>query len=95
MRGVLPGLAFEQLRHRVQQEREEQAIRLGEIESSLEGASGRLPVTERVPGAGLQQQSRDHPHLMGFRGRAVQDGRDRGGRRWRVVLGEPRRRHGG
>ena len=29
MRGALPGLAFEQLRNRVQQEGEEQAIRLG------------------------------------------------------------------
>ena len=45
MRGALQGMAFKQLRHPVQQEREEQAIRLGEIEPSLEGASGRLPLT--------------------------------------------------
>ena len=95
MRGALPGLAFEQLRHRVQQEREEEAIMLGEIEPSLEGASGRLPLTERVPGARLQQESRDPPHLMGFRSRAVEDGRERGGRRSRVLPGEPQRRHSG
>ncbi len=87
MRGALPGLAFKQLRHRVQQEREEQAIGLGEIE----GASGRLPLTERIPGARLQQESRDQPYLMRSRGRAVEDGRERGGRRSRVVLGEPQR----
>jgi hypothetical protein len=51
VRGVLPGMAFKQLRHRVQQEREEQAIRLGEIQPSLKGASGSLPLSERVPGA--------------------------------------------
>jgi hypothetical protein len=95
MRGALPGVALKQLRRRVQQEREEQAIRLGEIEPSLEGTSGRLPLTERVPGARLQQESRDQPHLMRSRGRAVEDGRERGGRRSRVVLSEPQRRHGG
>ena len=85
MRGALPGMAFKQLRHRVQQEREEQAIRLGEIEPSLERASGSLPLTERVPGARLQQERRDQPHLMGSRSRAVEDGRERGGRRSRVL----------
>jgi hypothetical protein len=35
VRCALPGMAFEQLRQRVQLEREEQAIRLGEIEPSL------------------------------------------------------------
>ena len=95
MRGALPDMAVKQLRRRVQQEREEQAIRLGEIEPSLEGTSGRLPLTERVPGARLQQESRDQPHLMGSRGRAVEDRRQRGGRRSRVVLGEPQRGHSG
>jgi len=50
MRGALPGMAFKQLRHRVQQEREEQAIRLGQIEPSLEGMSGSLPLTESGAG---------------------------------------------
>jgi hypothetical protein len=59
MRGALPGMAFKQLRHRVQQEREEQAIRLGEIEPSFEGTSGRLPLTERGPGGRLQQECGD------------------------------------
>lgn len=95
MHSALPRVAFKQLRHRIQQEREEQASRLGKIEPSLEGASGGLPLTERVPGARLQQESRDLPHLMGSRDGAVEDGRERGGRRSRVVLGEPQRRHSG
>jgi hypothetical protein len=52
--GALPGVAFKQLRYWVQQERQEQPIRLGEIEPSLEGASGRLPLTERVLSARLE-----------------------------------------
>ena len=95
MRGALPRVAFKQLRHRIQQEREEQASRLGRIEPSLGGASGGLPLTEGVPGARLQQESRDLPHLMGSRDGAVEDGRERGGRRSRVVLDEPQRRHSG
>src|SRR5580704_12062764 len=95
VRGALPGMAFKQLRHRVQQEREEEAIRLGEMEPSLEGSSGGLPLTERVPGARLQQESRDLPHLMGSRNRGAEDGRERGDRRLRVVLGEAQRSQGG
>jgi hypothetical protein len=93
--GALPGVAFKQLRYWVQQERQEQPIRLGEIEPPLEGASGRLPLTERVPGARLQQKSRDQPHLLRSRSQTVEDGRERGGRRSRVVLGEPQRCHSG
>jgi hypothetical protein len=86
-------MAFEQLGHRVQQEGEEQAMRLGEIEPPLEGAPGGLPFPERFPSARLQQESRDQPHLMRTAGRAVEDGRERVGRRPRVVLGEPQRCH--
>jgi hypothetical protein len=75
------GMAFEQLRQRVQLEREEQAIRLGEIEPSLEGVSGRLPLAERGPGARLKQPSRGPPHRTGGRGRAVENEGERGGRR--------------
>jgi hypothetical protein len=75
--------------------RDEQAVGRGEIEPALEGPSGRLPLTERVPGARLEQESRDHPHLMRSRSRADQDGRERGGRCSRVALGEPQRRHRG
>src|SRR4029077_15082853 len=45
-------------------------------------------LAERIPGARLQQQRRDLPHLVRSRGRAVQDGRERGGGRSRVVLAE-------
>ena len=51
MRGALPGVAFKQLRHRVQQEREEQAIGLGEIEPSLESNVRQPPAHRaRIPG---------------------------------------------
>ena len=72
-------MAFEQLRYRVQQEQEEQVVWLGEIESVLEGAFDRLPLTERGTGACLKQESRDQPHLTRCRARAVEDGRERGG----------------
>ncbi len=69
MRGVLPGVTFQQLRHRVQQEREQQAVRLGEIERSLEGVSGSLPLTERVPGA-RRPMDRRSPVFIGMAGAA-------------------------
>ena len=53
MRGALAGMAFKQVRQGVQQEREEQAVRLGEVECSLEGMSGSLPLAERVSGTRL------------------------------------------
>jgi hypothetical protein len=95
VRGALPGMAFQQLGRRVQQEREEQPVGLGEVERSLEGASGRLSLTARVLSARLQQEGRDQPSLMGSSSRPVEQGRERGGRRSRVVLGEPQRRHSG
>jgi hypothetical protein len=87
-------MAFKQLRYRVEQEREQQVSWLGEIESALESAFGRLPLTERGTGARLKQEGRDQPHLTGW-ARAVEDRRERGGRRPRVVLREPQRRHSG
>jgi hypothetical protein len=94
VRGALPGMAFKQLRYRVEQEREQQVSWLGEIESALESAFGRLPLTERGTGARLKQEGRDQPHLTGWAW-AVEDRRERGGRRPRVVLREPQRRHSG
>ena len=91
MRSALPRVAFKQLGHRIRQEREEQASRLGKIEPSLEGASGGLPLTEGVPGARLQQESRDLPHLMGSRDGAVEDGRERGGQDGIGLRGLPSR----
>jgi hypothetical protein len=88
-------MAFEQLRQRVQLERKEQAIGLGQIEPALEGASGRLPLAECVPGARLDQKGRYQPRLMGWRGLVAEEGRERGRRRLRVVLREQQRRRRG
>jgi hypothetical protein len=97
VRGALPGVALEQLRRRVDEERQEHAVELGEIEGALEGAPGGGRVAERVAGDRLQQECSHHPGRMDpdSGDRAVDDGRERGGRRLRVVLGEPQRRQGG
>jgi hypothetical protein len=53
VRGALPGMVLKQVRKRVQEEREEQAVRLGKIEPSLNGASGGLMLIESFPSARL------------------------------------------
>ena len=80
MRGALPGVALEQPRRRVQQEREDRAVGLGEIEGALQGAPGGGLVAERVAGDRLQQEGLPPPRPDGPRpgSRAVQDGRERG-----------------
>ena len=55
VRGAVPGLALEQRRAGVQQERQERAVGLGEIERALQGAVGGAGVAERVPGDRRQQ----------------------------------------
>src|SRR6266700_1709252 len=71
-------------------------IRLGgAVERLLEGPPGSARVAERVTGDRLEQERLDVPQ-MGVRHhhRAVDDGCERGGRRRRVILGEPQRRLG-
>ena len=86
-------MTLEQSRRGVEQEREQQAFRLGEIEGALEGAPGGGPVAERVAGDRLEQERLNYPE-MGVRQRdgAVDDGRERLRRRLRIVLGEPQHR---
>jgi len=66
----------------------------GEIERPLQGAPGGGRVAERVARRRLQQQSRHHRERLGPDG-AVDDGRERGRSRLRIVLGKPQRRQGG
>ena len=66
----------------------------GEIERPLQGAPGGGRVAERVARRRLQQQSRHHRERLGPDG-AVNDGRERGRSRLRIVLGKPQRRQGG
>ena len=95
MRGTLPGPALEQVRRRVQHEPQEPAVGFGQIERALEGApGGGLVAAERIPGDRLQQERRDQPGPPAHGSGAIQDRRERGGRRVRIVLGEPQRRGG-
>ncbi len=50
MRGAAPGVAPEQLRGGMKQEREDRAVGLDEIEGALQSSPGRDRVAERVAG---------------------------------------------
>ena len=91
MAGVLPGLTLEQPRRRVDEEREQHAVRLGGIERALKGASGGVLVAEGVPRDRLLHQGRHQPDRMNSGNGAVDYGPERG-RRLRVAMGQPQRR---
>ena len=55
------GLLEELRRRRVKEEREKQAVRLGEIQSALQGSLGVACVAERVARERLQQEGVDGP----------------------------------
>ena len=74
--------------------RQEDAVGLGDIEGTLERAPGGGPVAECVPRDRLQHESANQPVRPGHGSGAVQDRRQRGGRRARVVLGQPQHRLG-
>ena len=94
VRGALPGVALEQARRGVQQEPQQRAVGFGQVQRALKGAPGGGRVAERVPGDRLQQEGLDQPGPPAHSGGAVQDRRERHGRRVRVVLGEPQHRGG-
>ena len=70
VRGALPGLALEQVRCRVQQEPQQRAVGLGQIQRALQGAPGGGRVAERVPGDRLQQERLEPARTAGSRGRS-------------------------
>jgi hypothetical protein len=92
--GPLLGVALEQSRRGVEQERDERAVGFGGIEGVLEGAPGGVRVAECVAGDRLQQECLHHPQRGECGDRTVQDRRERGRRRLRVVPGEPQCRQG-
>jgi hypothetical protein len=94
VRGAVATMALEQSGGGIQQEREHQALRLGLIEGAFEGTPRGDRVAEGVAGHRVEQESLNHPKV-GVRQRngAVDDGRQRGNRRFRIVPGEPQRRH--
>ena len=88
----MPGVALQQARHRVQQEPQQRAVWFGQVERALQGPAGGARVAERVPGDRLQQERLNQPGRPDYRCGAVQDRRDRGHRRARVVSGKPQHR---
>src|SRR6185312_12804000 len=92
--GAVPGVTLQQRRDRVDEERRQRTVRLGQIERAFQGAPGGGCVAERVPGGRLHQEGVRQPGLRGYRRRAVQDRRERSGGRIRIVLREPQRRPG-
>ena len=82
MRGAAPGVAAEQLRNGMQQERQQRPFKLGEIQRPLDRASSGGGVAEGIARDRLQQEGLNHPAAGSHdRGGAVEDGRERGGGR--------------
>ena len=94
MPGAVPGVALEQPRSRLEQERHQRAVGLGHIQCPLHGASGGGRVAECLPGDRLQHEGLSQPEPPGNGSGALEDRRQRSGRRARVILGEPQRRRG-
>ena len=83
------GLALEQLAARPEQERQDQAFGLGELERGLERLLGRAPVAEPIASRGVEQQCLDARPALGQRRRGtVEHRRQRLDRSFRVVLFE-------
>jgi hypothetical protein len=88
-------MALEQSWDGIQEEWQDYAVGLGDIQRLLQDTSGPDLVAQRVAGSCLQQQRRYHPHPADPGDRAVQDGRERISRRLRVAGGQPQRRRCG
>jgi len=64
-------MPLEQRRGGIQEERQEDAVGLGDIQRSLQDTSGGGLVAQRVAGSCLQQQRRHQPRLADPAERAV------------------------
>ncbi len=91
MLDAVPGVTLEQPRSRVDEEREEHEVGLGEVQCALYCVPGGARVAERLARDRLQQSSCHYPHRMGSDG-AVQYGREHSRRALRIVLGQPQQR---
>ena len=95
MGGAVPGLALQQARSGIQQERGQVAAALGQVQGALEGGVGGIGVAERVPGERLQHVGPGPPESpVVLRIGALLDRGERGERGLRVVLGQRQRRGG-
>src|SRR4051812_14004004 len=89
VRRVVPGMALEKLGYRIDEERVEDAVGLGEIQGALEGALGGPWFAERFARDRLQQEGVRQPEIAVRHGSgAVQYRRERDGRGRRVALSE-------
>jgi hypothetical protein len=89
VRGGVPGVALEQVRRGVQQERGQRAVRLGGVKRALDGAVGGGLIAERFPGSGLQNMGQSQPDSPVDGCLAVQDRGECGERGVRVISCEP------
>jgi hypothetical protein len=88
VRGAVTGMALEQIRRRMEEERHEQAVGLSEIQSPLKSALGGGRVAEHAPRDRLQQE-RFHPQDRSAGRDGASDSRPkRYGRRLRIVAGQ-------
>jgi hypothetical protein len=71
--GTVPGVALEQAWRRVQQEGQQQTVRLGQVQRALQSTVGGTGVAERIPGNRLQHVRQRAPVWPEKRSRAVQD----------------------
>jgi hypothetical protein len=81
VRGAVPGLAFQQARRGIQQERQHRTIGLGQVQRALQRRPGGGRVAERVAGDRLQQERVSQPHPGDAGSGAVQDRGERSSRR--------------
>ena len=88
----MSGMALEQLAARPEQEGQDQAFGLGELERRLERRLGRAPVAEMIASRRVEQQRLDaRPAFVQRRGRTADHRRQRLGRPFRVALCELQR----
>ncbi|MGH3168875.1 MAG: hypothetical protein ACRDN0_23700, partial [Trebonia sp.] len=79
---------------RVEQELEEHAVGLGQVQGALHGDLGGGPVAERVPGGRLQDERLSQPGPPEHMDGAVENRREHGAGGVRIALGKPQRRGG-
>jgi hypothetical protein len=88
------GVALDQSRCGMQQERQEHSVGFGLVQRAFQGTPGRGRVTEHVPGYRLQQERLYQPDGPDKRHGAVQDGGKYGRRGARIAGGKAQRRDG-
>ena len=92
MRGAVPRVPFQELARRRDEERQDERVRLGEVERPLHVILRRLRVTQRVAREGVEEERVDERGVADDRGRAFEHGREDLHGASSVLLGEVNRR---